>query len=256
MFIKQGMSLQAVKVYKNFAECRTDWNGFAREASANNDFEYDPDNFLYYRARAITADYPNSNADYFSLATLKDSHKTFIGKAVFLNHANDDPAKAFGLVLDAEFVPTPDAPSSHGTAYIEILAALDKELTEELHPGLIRRVQAGIINETSMSCVCSTSVCGFCDHVAHRPEELCAHLNPNDFGYVKGKRVAGRDTPVYEISEDVTFIEDSLVSQAADPTAKVLEVMASVKNPDDIDSMTVGELKSKLKQISDLLNSI
>ena len=174
MFIRKGMDIRISKVYDSFASCKEDWGGFNRSAHiSSKEFEYDPDNFLYYRARAITADVSNSNGDYFPLKEIKAAYDTFIGKAVYLNHDNDDPSKAFGLVLDAEMVETPTAERSHGTGYVEILAAVDKELAEELHPGLLRRIQSGIINSTSMSCFASEASCCICNNMAHSPQELC-----------------------------------------------------------------------------------
>jgi hypothetical protein len=47
MFERKG-SLEVTHVYKDFAECRSDWQGFNRAASTElKNFEYDPDNFLY-----------------------------------------------------------------------------------------------------------------------------------------------------------------------------------------------------------------
>ena len=173
MFIRKGMDIRISKVYKNFEDCKEDWNGFSRSARINvKEFMYDPDNFLYYRARAITADVSNSNGDYFPIKEVKAAYESFIGKGVYLNHDNDIPEKAFGLVLDAEMVETPTAERSHGTGYVEILAAVDKELAEELHPGLLRRIQSGIINSTSMSCFIAGSKVILSDGSAQSIEDV------------------------------------------------------------------------------------
>jgi len=254
MFERKG-SLEVTHVYKDFAECRSDWQGFNRAASTElKNFEYDPDNFLYYRARAITADVSNCNGDYFPLKEIRAAYESFIGKGVYFNHDNDAPEKAFGLILDAEMVETPDVDRSHGTGYVEILAAIDKELAEELHPGLVKRIQSGIINSTSMSCFANIASCCICNNVAHSPQELCSHMNPSAFSYIKGRRSGSYDI-AYEINYGLTFTEDSIVNTPADATAKILEVMSSAKDS-EVDKMSVGELKIKLKEIVALLEGV
>lgn len=255
MFERKGMDIRISKVYKDFATCKEDWGGFSRSARIDSkEFEYDPDNFLYYRARAITADVSNSNGDYFPIKEVKAAYESFIGKGVYLNHDNDIPEKAFGLVLDAEMVETPNVDRSHGTGYVEILAAVDKELAEDLHPGLVRRIQASIINSTSMSCFATAASCCICNNMAHTPQELCAHMNPGTFSYIKGKRIDPYDI-AYEINYGITFTEDSLVDNPADNTARIFEVMSSAKDV-EVDKMSVGELKTKLKEIIALLEGV
>ena len=100
MFERLG-SLTVSEVYKSAQDMMSGWYGFSREASATavSSFDFDPKNFLYYRARAITADIPNDNGDYFPKSEVQAAYKTFIGKGVFYNHASEDPNNAFGLIL-------------------------------------------------------------------------------------------------------------------------------------------------------------
>ena len=206
-------------------------------------FDYDPEHFLYYRTRAITADIPNSNGDYFPLPEIEASYPTFIGKGVFLNHANDDPEKAFGLILDSVL---------HKDAkYVELLCALDKEVAEEKHPGILHKVNTGQINATSMSCLCDRAECGVCHHLATNAFELCAHMNPKENSYVKGRRAGHGGELAYEINYGLTFTEDSLVFLPADHTARILQIYSSLNK-----DASIEEIKSKLAEIQNLIEGL
>jgi hypothetical protein len=189
------------------------------------EFEWDPENFVYYRARAITANVPNQNGDYFEDTELEKSYHTFIGKGVYYNHDSDSPDKAFGIILDATYHSFPD------DKYVQILAAIDKEDIEKKRPGLLNRIVSGQLKTTSMSVLVQECICSLCGNVARSPEELCGCMNPKSASYVKGRTVNGKK--VYEINRGLTFIEDSIVDVPADPTAYIFQVFASydVQNP-------------------------
>lgn len=48
---------------------------------------------------------PNDNADLVTTDELRKSYKTFIGKAVFVDHDNENIEKARGIILDAIYNP-------------------------------------------------------------------------------------------------------------------------------------------------------
>ena len=60
---------------------------------------------LFFRAKAIKADEPNSNGDYFSEDELIKSYKSFEGVPFFTNHENQDIEKAKGKIIFAEWLP-------------------------------------------------------------------------------------------------------------------------------------------------------
>ena len=146
---KRFCSLQPIEVYQSANDMLKGWFGFNRQASANiiKQFEFNPKEFLYYRNRAITADVPNENGDCFERQELLASYPTFIGKGTFYNHASDDPNNSFGVILDANFV----QPAGEN-AYVELLGAIDRRLAEQKHPGLVRRIETGMLSGTSMGC--------------------------------------------------------------------------------------------------------
>ena len=60
---------------------------------------------LFFRSKAIKADEPNSNGDYFSEEQLIKSYKTFEGVPFFTNHDNQNVENARGKIIFAEWVP-------------------------------------------------------------------------------------------------------------------------------------------------------
>lgn len=146
---KRLCSAEPIEVYKSTNDMLEGWFGFSRQASKNivKAFEFDPKNFLYYRSRAITAGIPNSNGDCFPKEELEKAYKTFIGKGIFYNHASDDPNNSFGIILDANFV----QPAGKN-AYVELLCAVDRQLAEQKYPGLVHKVESGLMSGTSMGC--------------------------------------------------------------------------------------------------------
>lgn len=244
MFERKGSSFIITKVYDDVEACTKDWGGLTRSASfRTKEFTYDPNTFLYYRARAITAEQTNNNGDYFPLSEIKAAYPTFIGKGVYYNHDNDSPDKAFGVILDAELI-------QDNPAYVEILCALDKELTEQKRPGLIRRVATGIACSTSMSCLSARAVCGICMNEARTMEQLCSHMNPDSLHYIKGKRIDASEKLAYEINYDLTFTEDSIVDNPADHTARVFEVWSADKTASRVSQ---DDIASALNRLGGLL---
>ena len=257
MFTRTG-DLQILSAAYNtdtVTRLKSEWQSVVRDAGSfcqkdscpfvvEGSFAYDPENFLYYRARAITADIPNGNGDLFPLKELEGSYSTFVGKGVYLNHDSDSPDKSFGLVLDSVLHKPKE---KH--AYVEVLAAIDKEIAEEKHPGIIRKLSNGFLNSTSMGCSCTNAECGICHNMAYNTAQLCTHMHPDSLSYVKGKRQASGDA-AYEINYGITFTEDSIVSVPADNTARIFELYASKK------VITIEDIKNVIGELSNLVNKI
>lgn len=227
-FIKRATIIGSFYTGNQIESLKHDWANFVRAGTLpynNFEFEWDPENFVYYRARAITANVPNQNGDYFEDAELEKSYHTFIGKGVYYNHDSDSPDKAFGIILDATYHEFPD------DKYVQVLAAIDKEDIEKKRPGLLNRIVSGQLRTTSMSVLVQECICSVCGNIAKSPEDLCNHMNPKSAGYVKGRTINGKKA--YEINRGLTFIEDSIVDVPADPTAYIFQVFASydVQNP-------------------------
>lgn len=198
-------------------------------------FEYDPENFTYFRCRAITADEPNGNGDLFPDEHLRQSFKSFIGVGLYKDHDSDSIDKAIGKVLHAEYI----KPAA-GHAYVETICAVDKQLA----PDLARRVESGIATSVSMGCSVREAECGVagCGNIARNPQELCQHMMPG-FG-IKGRK--GMDGQVaYEINRGIQFTELSLVTVPADPTARIFEVYAGL----NADEKKYESIRNAIKEV-------
>lgn len=251
---KRLCSAEPIEVYKSTNDMLEGWFGFSRQASKNivKAFEFDPKNFLYYRSRAITADVPNSNGDCFPKEELEKAYKTFIGKGVFYEHASDDPENSFGIILDANFVQPVGK-----NAYVELLCAVDRQLAEQKYPGLVHRVESGMLSGTSMGCLAGACKCGICGNYTTTLEGLCAHMNPDSTGYVKGKLVnASTNEYGFEYNYNLTFIEDSLVNCSADTTAQIFEVYAANKDKLDVNNPNKEVISNLISTLQTMLKMI
>lgn len=250
MFLKRAIVQGSFYTGNQIESLKSIWPNIVKSRATIQpfeEFEWDPEHFLYYRARAITANVPNLNGDYFEDEELKKSYETFRGKGVYYNHDSDSPDKAFGIILDAVYHDFPD------DKYVQILAAIDKEEIEKKRPGLLGRIMSGSLKTTSMSVLVQECICSLCGNVAHSPEELCEHMNPKSANYLKGKTFNGQK--VYEINRGLTFIEDSIVDVPADPTAYIFQVYSSydVNSPRLIEhfkkySSFISQAKTEIKE--------
>lgn len=198
-------------------------------------FDYDLSNFLYYRARAITADIPNQNGDLFPHRELKASYDSFIGKGVYFNHDSDKPEKSFGIILDAVYTPVLFEKESYEDKYIELLCAIDRRAIREKRPGLLEDIETGKVTSTSMGTIAGRAECSICHNSAVSMDELCLHMHPQSPLYCKGRNVFGK--PAYETNFILSFIEDSIVYIPADATARMLEIYAAKRGEADLDRM-------------------
>jgi hypothetical protein len=157
---------------------------------------------------AYTTRGANDNGDFFSDEELERSYKTFIGKPTFVNHQNENVEDARGIILDAVY--------NEDGKYVELLKAIDRKA----YPELARAIEMGYATCTSMGCRCGSSVCSICGNEAHSEDEFCEHI-------INFKGSTFQNLPVWEINQNVTFFEDSMVSIGADPQAKILEKVAN-----------------------------
>lgn len=160
----------------------------------------------------------NDNGDFFSHEELMRKYKTFVGKAAFVDHDNENVEKARGIILDAHY--------NMKGKYIELLKAVDKKA----YPELARGIEVGYITDTSMGCRCGHSLCSVCMNKAVTEGDFCDHI----LSY-KGSTFNG--IPVFEDNRDIEFFEDSFVTTGADKQAKILEKVASLQKHNPVKSI-------------------
>jgi len=100
---------------------------------------------LFFRARAIEADVPNNNGDFFSTEELKKSAQSFVGVPFFTNHQNSDVEKAKGKIVFAEW--------DNKEKAIYVVAFVDREA----YPSLCRGIKQGYVVGVSMGMVSEDS---------------------------------------------------------------------------------------------------
>lgn len=75
----------------------------------------------------------NDNGDFFSHEELSKKYRTFIGKAAFVDHDNENVEKARGIILDAVY--------NQKGKFVELLKAVDKKA----YPELARGIELGLV---------------------------------------------------------------------------------------------------------------
>lgn len=174
--------------------------------------------FVYAIARAVTADVPNKNWDYFPLEEIKKSYQTFIGRNIFLDHNTSSVRNAVGKIIAAEL-----REDEEGHTYVACLFKIDRQI----HPDIAMKIENGIIDSVSMGANVSTASCNMtgCNCVATRESMFCEHLR--NLGQYIDQYTGERN---YSINRGLDFTELSLVSVPADPTAKMHKVFNEKTN--------------------------
>lgn len=187
-------------------------------------FAYEPrEGFLYVRSRAISSR-TNDNYDTFPAAEIKSAWRTFIGKPVFVNHANANPRRARGVVVDAALHEDVN-PDGTPDVWVEALMEIDAVR----FPKLAAAILSSEVDRTSMGANVEYSLCSFCGNRAETPMEYCAHVKTMKGQRITRQTAGGKKEAVLvsEVCYGLGFFENSLlVEQPADPTAHMLGVDA------------------------------
>lgn len=185
---------------------------------------------IYTTTRAISSRV-NQNFDAWPSSELKKAYKTFLGKPVFVNHVNDDPTKARGVVVACRFV------EDGKDKYIEVI----QEVDAEKFPLLAKELIEGGLDSVSMGCEARRSVCSICGNESSNVFDMCDHV----LNY-KGTKINGK--LVYETCYDLGFFELSYVFDPADETALISKVVTA---SDEFSEEISEEEKQELDNIDD-----
>jgi hypothetical protein len=169
------------------------------------------------------------------LEELKSKYKTFVGKAVFVDHNNENVENARGIIIDAAW--------NDKGKFVELLKAIDKKA----YPDLGRSIEKGYVTDTSMGCRCAYSICSICGNEAHSEDEFCEHI-------ISYKGMTYNGLPVFEDNRDIEFFEDSMVVEGADPEAKILEKVA--KKIDNRAGISINTFNKQNKEEKEILSRI
>ena len=97
--------------------------------------------FVYAIARAVTADVPNKNWDFFPLEEIQRAYPSFIGRNIFLDHNTKSVRNAVGKIIAAEL-----KEDDEGHTYVACLFKVDRQI----HPDIAMKIEDGIIDSVSM----------------------------------------------------------------------------------------------------------
>jgi hypothetical protein len=165
--------------------------------------------YVLVEVPCVAVDYPNRNQDAFPHSELLKwrvamstmAYQTFRGKPTHIDHQNQDPTKAKGVIFDAMILPV------LGKLHVVLLKGFDRSKDAQLAKQVQERARVGhsmgaLVEKTR----CSLPWCRFesngrttCEHVAN--------------GQGKGRIIQGH--LVYEEMFDFYFIESSSVLDPA-----------------------------------------
>jgi len=157
---------------------------------------------LFFRAKAIKADEPNSNGDYFSEEEILKSYKSFEGVPFFTNHDNQNIENARGKIIYAEW--TPEEKAVYTIAFVD----------REAFPHICRSIEEEYVTGVSMGASIDYSICNICQNRAEKTEDYC---------FVPNTPVLMSDLSVKEIKD--IKIGDEVIDAFGDIT-KVIKIFA------------------------------
>ena len=175
--------------------------------------------YVYTVVRAISARI-NQNYDGWPSDELKLSYHTFLGKPVFVNHTNEDPNTARGVVVASRYI------ENGNDKYIECV----QEIDAQRYPKVAQEIITGGLDSVSMGAEAGFTICSYCNNRAIDEYDLCDHVK-----YHKGSTLrkfnqrTGKteDVLVYESCHKLSFFELSYVFDPADETAVASKVLVA-----------------------------
>ena len=191
-----------------------------RQSQTVDNFQMKP-GYIYTVVRAISARI-NQNWDGWPADELKKSAHTFVGKPVFVNHENYDPAEARGVVVASRYV------ENGKDKFIEVV----QEIDAQRFPKLAHEIRTGGLDSVSMGAEAAFTICSYCKHKATDESDMCDHVK-----YHKGEKLrkfnrrTGKteDVLIYESCHKLSFFELSYVFEPADETAVASKVLVASK---------------------------
>ena len=117
-------------------------------------------NALFFRAKAIEANVPNTNGDYFSEEELQKGCNTFVGVPFFTNHDNQNVENARGKIIHAEW--------NQSDKSIYTIAFIDRDA----YPHLCRSIEERYASGVSMGAINAGSMVLMSDMTEKPIEEV------------------------------------------------------------------------------------
>lgn len=213
-----------------------DMSGNQKKVGSEKAWGYFDENYTWH---GNVKPHKNNNGDIFPESELKIAARKWIGMPLCVDHKSDSVDGIRGIILDTYY--------DEKLKQVVGLCALDKIN----YPDLARKVSTGVVRYGSMGTAVEISVCTECPNRATTPSEYCDHVL---------KRTAWG-----EINVGLRPIEYSLVVQPAEPGAKLLRCIASIKNHEselknygveDVDELTNNLTIKQAEELNRVLNAV
>ena len=150
----------------------------------------------------------NRNGDWFGDDALRRRHGTFVTHARnYVEHANQDPDKAVGVIKAARYDPD-------FTQRVELVLHTKIASAEPFY----EKAKAGEELSGSMACTLPFDVCSVCGHESRSSSDRCDHIRKHT-----GQWLSGHKKYAYMLNPDPTFKDYSWVHRPADRIAWNLE---------------------------------
>ena len=187
--------------------------------SASKEYKTSPDisDYIFVPVFTIPSDLPNRNSVAFPLQALTEysvsagrlGYKTFKGKPCHLEHDNQDPTKAYGVIADCSLRRLNGFGGGKVWKLMELLA-----IDRSKHPGIANKILRREYNSYSMGAMVSRYTCSICNaNITAR--STCGHVGPP--GTLDFKEFSGN--LAYKKVWGVDGIETSIVATPAFSTA-------------------------------------
>jgi len=127
--------------------------------------------------------FPRRELVKFNIEAGRLAYKTFIGKPVHVEHDNEDPTKAIGVIVDSVLRPTRGYGAGRMHRLFKLLA-----VDRTKNPMMAQKIIDREVNTYSMGAWVKSFECSYCG----APMGRCSHLHPNrprDFYELMGRLV-------------------------------------------------------------------
>lgn len=153
-------------------------------AARNYHISSNIDDYVIFSTIICPADIPNRNGIAFPLEELAKFTETpnphfvyrgWVGCPVFLEHDNDDPTGAIGIIFDTSLAKMPEQ-FGHGKLY-NVIGVLGIDKTKA--PDIASKFASGELNTVSMGAYAAYFTCSICGQVIDEMHH-CPHITDKD----------------------------------------------------------------------------
>ena len=219
--VKQAVNAAVVEA-ANEVETPLDFNTWLPFAAKTYNISPDIENYVLRRIPLCPSDIPNRNGIAFPLSELvayqppptnRQVYKAWAGCPVHIEHQNENPLDAVGVILDTYLSPIK---GFNDSAHWKVMALIAVDKTK--NPEMAKRVANGTLTTGSMGALASSFTCSVCNAPAYDEENAiknCSHISSIDKVNWKVDTSTGKEMLVYLNAHEITPTEYSLVEDPA-----------------------------------------